>query len=87
MPRTCARPTCAEPAQATLDYDYANRTVWLSSLTGEATPRAHDLCDRHADSLSVPRGWVLHDDRENAAGMFAPSEVASTLPVRRAAPA
>jgi hypothetical protein len=23
----------------------------------------HDLCDRHAASLSVPRGWRLEDRR------------------------
>jgi hypothetical protein len=23
----------------------------------------HDLCDRHAESLSVPRGWHLADRR------------------------
>jgi hypothetical protein len=23
----------------------------------------HDLCERHADGLSVPRGWRLEDRR------------------------
>jgi hypothetical protein len=24
----------------------------------------HDLCERHADGLSVPRGWQLRDRRK-----------------------
>jgi hypothetical protein len=25
---------------------------------------AYDLCDVHADALTVPRGWVLEDRRQ-----------------------
>jgi len=37
--------------------------VWLESLSPEPHPMTHDLCDRHADRLSVPNGWRLEDRR------------------------
>jgi hypothetical protein len=63
MSRSCARPGCNQHATATLTYDYANRSAWLDRLTTEGHPMTHDLCDRHAGSLSVPRGWRLDDRR------------------------
>jgi len=63
MARRCARPDCHGLASTTLSYDYPASTVWLDGLSDEAHPMTHDLCDRHADALSVPRGWVLRDRR------------------------
>ncbi|MCU1353558.1 MAG: hypothetical protein JWM05_2767 [Acidimicrobiales bacterium] len=63
MRRSCARPACSSPAAVTLSYDYANATVWLERLAPDAHPMTHDMCDRHADRLSVPNGWVLVDQR------------------------
>jgi hypothetical protein len=63
MTRLCARPGCSEPATATLSYDYHGQAVWLDTLAYEPHPSAHDLCTRHADRLSAPRGWDLHDRR------------------------
>lgn len=63
MNRLCARPGCSERATATLAYDYRNRVVWLDSLAYEVDPANHDLCSRHADRLSAPQGWKLHDLR------------------------
>jgi hypothetical protein len=63
MSRSCARPECNTQASATLTYDYANRSAWLERLSTEDHPMTHDLCDRHASSLSVPRGWHLADRR------------------------
>lgn len=76
MYRSCARPACAAPAAATLAYDYAGQTVWVDPLAVESHPMTHDLCGRHADTLSVPRGWQLHDRRADA--------VIMTVPVARA---
>lgn len=64
MARRCARPDCADGASTTLAYDYTSSIVWLASLSTEAHPMTHDLCDRHADRLSVPRGWQLRDRRD-----------------------
>ncbi|MEJ5254707.1 MAG: DUF3499 family protein [Acidimicrobiales bacterium] len=63
MTRQCARPGCAESASSTFGYDYAQRTVWLVELTGEPHPSTYDLCRRHADGLTVPKGWELRDRR------------------------
>lgn len=63
MVRRCARPTCSDAATTTLRFDYADRHVWLDSLSDEPDPAAHDLCDRHADRFEAPLGWQLEDRR------------------------
>ena len=72
MRRSCARPTCALAASATLGYDYRGQTVWVDPLSDEPHPMTHDLCGRHADALSVPNGWRLHDRRDDAVIMRVP---------------
>jgi len=49
-----------------LTFQYATRTVWLLD-PGDLDPAAIDLCARHADKLSPPRGWTAHDRRAGAA--------------------
>lgn len=44
---------------ATLTYVYAESTAVLGPLALTAEPGAYDLCTKHADSLSVPRGWEV----------------------------
>jgi hypothetical protein len=66
MTRSCARPDCSQPASATLSYDYDGAQGWLDELVATPHPMLHDLCTRHADSLSVPRGWRLEDRRRSA---------------------
>jgi hypothetical protein len=61
--RHCARPGCGQPATATLTYDYGAQAAWLERLALEPHPMTHDLCEAHADRLSVPRGWRLDDRR------------------------
>lgn len=51
---------------ATLTFDYAESTAVLGVLAVEAEPGAYDLCARHAESTSVPRGWqVIRLPREH----------------------
>lgn len=69
MTRSCARPGCGEQATATFGYDYANQTVFLDLLADEAHPAVYDVCRRHADNLSVPRGWTLLDRRRGPASL------------------
>jgi hypothetical protein len=64
MARRCARPDCHDAATATLAYDYATATVWIGDLSDDTHPTTHDLCARHSDKLSVPRGWQLRDRRD-----------------------
>jgi hypothetical protein len=78
MQRHCARPGCASTATATLAYDYAAGTVWIEGLSDESHPMTHDLCEAHAASLGVPRGWVLQDRRGSVTPLFsAPHSLAS----------
>ncbi len=63
MARRCARPTCQTEAVVTLSYDYAGRNVWLDHLSAVDDPANHDLCERHAERVTAPQGWVLHDRR------------------------
>ena len=76
MSRTCARPGCNQAATATLTYEYGSRTAWLDRLSAESHPMTHDLCERHADGLSVPKGWRL-DDRRVVAPLFRAAQIAS----------
>ena len=61
--RQCSRPTCAEPAAATLTYQYAKGIVWVDDLTPERDPHGYDLCERHASRVSVPHGWRMEERR------------------------
>jgi hypothetical protein len=61
--RQCSRTSCAEPAVATLTYQYQGGAVWIDDLTPEREPYGYDLCERHASRISVPHGWRLDDRR------------------------
>ena len=61
--RLCSRPACSEPAGATLTYHYRQGMAWLDDMTPDRDPHGYDLCDRHADRISVPHGWRLDDRR------------------------
>lgn len=63
--RQCSRSGCSDPAAITLTYDYRQSQVWMDRLAPERDPHHYDMCDRHADRMSVPRGWHL-DDRRRA---------------------
>jgi hypothetical protein len=47
----------------TLTYQYAHAQVWLDDLAVERDPHAYDLCGRHAERLTAPRGWQVRDRR------------------------
>ncbi len=51
---------------ATLSYDYTGRNVWLDPLAALDDPAHHDLCERHAERVTAPQGWALHDRRVDA---------------------
>lgn len=63
--RQCSRTGCSDAAAVTLTYDYRQSQVWIDRLAPERDPHHYDMCDRHAERLSVPRGWHL-DDRRGA---------------------
>lgn len=57
--RKCSKPGCGRGAVATLTYDYHDSTAVLGPLATSAQPHAYDLCEDHAESMTVPRGWQV----------------------------
>jgi hypothetical protein len=57
----CAR--CSDPATSLLTFAYAARQSWLADLAGRTPHAGIVLCASHADGITPPMGWVLHDRR------------------------
>ncbi|PZE26399.1 MULTISPECIES: DUF3499 family protein [unclassified Curtobacterium] len=57
--RICSKVACGAGAVATLTYDYADSMVVVGPLSIRVEPHGYDLCGRHAERLSVPRGWQV----------------------------
>jgi hypothetical protein len=55
--RQCSRPACKRAAVYTLTYVYRDSTAVLGPLAAFVEPHCYDLCDRHADRMTAPRGW------------------------------
>jgi hypothetical protein len=55
--RQCSRPACKRVAVYTLTYVYRDSTAVLGPLAAIVEPHCYDLCDRHADRMTAPRGW------------------------------
>lgn len=73
---------------ATLTYVYADSTAVLGPLATYAEPHCYDLCDTHAERLTVPRGWnVLRLQMPGRPRVAADDLYALADAVREAAPA
>jgi Protein of unknown function (DUF3499) len=57
--RRCSRTACSRPAVATLTYVYADSTAVVGPLATYAEPHSYDLCEEHAERLTVPLGWEV----------------------------
>ena len=55
--RQCSRPACRLTAVYTLTYVYRDSTAVLGPLAAFVEPHCYDLCARHADRMTAPRGW------------------------------
>lgn len=55
--RQCSRPACKQVAVYTLTYVYRDSTAVLGPLAAFVEPHCYDLCSRHADRMTAPRGW------------------------------
>jgi len=55
--RCCSRTACRQPPVYTLTYVYRDSTAVLGPLAAYVEPHCYDLCARHAERLTVPRGW------------------------------
>jgi hypothetical protein len=55
---------------------------WMGPIDGEVDARYGVLCRRHADSITVPRGWTLDDSRDPTLRLFRPTLEAVQMPRR-----
>lgn len=85
--RRCSRSGCAQPAAATLTYVYAESTAVVGPLATYSEPHSYDLCEFHAERLTVPRGWdvVRHEVEVDDAGPTGDDLLALADAVREAA--
>lgn len=42
-----------------MTYVYADQTAVLGPLATYSEPHCYDLCDRHGDRMTAPRGWEV----------------------------
>ena len=57
--RACSRASCRRMATMTLTYIYAESTAVVGPLATYSEPHAYDLCEIHAERLTVPNGWEV----------------------------
>jgi hypothetical protein len=70
MARLCERPACSAPAAATYGFDPVSLIVTLDQLRPDSRVVRGVLCQRHADALRPPRGWVVLDQRDDVPQLF-----------------
>ena len=83
MRRLCERPGCAAPAEVSYGIDNAALLVWVDNRPIPERELAGRLCRRHADALSVPRGWTVDDRRQAIPQLFRPADMPQVKPVKR----
>jgi hypothetical protein len=60
-----------------MSYDYDDRQVWVGDHPALLEPGAgYALCDRHADRVTPPVGWLLTDRRSSIRPLFLTRDVA-----------
>lgn len=57
--RLCSKVACGRDAVSTLTYVYADSMAVLGPLSQRAEPHSYDLCEKHSERLSAPRGWQV----------------------------
>lgn len=85
MSKQCERPVCSGPAEVLYGFDSSQLLVWLEKGPMPVGSRANALCRRHADALTVPKGWSIDDRREAAPRLFsapARAKVVDIAPAR-----
>ncbi len=75
MIERCVR--CGAPAGIKMAFAYEARLIWLEDLSEPTIPGlGYAMCESHADRLTPPVGWSLHDRRRADRPLFAALEVA-----------
>ncbi|MFT2816878.1 DUF3499 family protein [Leifsonia sp. A12D58] len=57
--RPCSRIACQAPAVATMTFVYADSMAVLGPLSTAPEPHGYDLCLRHSERTSAPKGWQV----------------------------
>ncbi len=57
--RVCSKVACSREAVSTLTYVYADSMAVLGPLSSRQEPHSYDLCVKHSERLSAPRGWQV----------------------------
>ena len=70
MARKCERPSCRERGEVAYVIDTANLLVNIDAPIPRDSSRVNILCRRHADSLVVPRDWIIMDNRTKKQRLF-----------------
>lgn len=72
MTKSCERPGCSDPGVVASTFERASLTVVLTHFVGELNDGSYNvMCTRHADLLTVPKGWTIDDRREDPPRLFA----------------
>lgn len=72
MERLCERPGCSENAAVAYGMRTEDLVFWLDALRESTSATGGVLCQRHGDSMVVPRGWTLDDLRDPELHLFRP---------------
>ncbi|MET0909446.1 MAG: hypothetical protein ABWZ99_08245, partial [Ilumatobacteraceae bacterium] len=83
MGRLCERPGCSEPASVAYGMRAEDLVFWLDTLRPDTYQSSGVLCQRHAESMVVPRHWTLDDLRDPVPRLFRPPTAPVTTPPAR----
>lgn len=74
MGRLCERPGCSEVAALAYGMRTEDLVFWIDTLADATSSAGGVLCQRHGDSMVVPRGWTLDDLRDPELHLFRPPD-------------
>ncbi len=83
--RLCERPGCSDGASVAYGMQPEDLVFWLDQLDSSIVGiSSGGLCQRHADTMVVPRSWTLDDRRDPDLHLFRPpAPVQSSRRARR----
>jgi len=70
MSRHCERPGCSKVGEVVYEVDLRRLLVTIDFPDLNDLTPSNLLCRRHADSLSVPKGWAIINNREEVQRLF-----------------
>ena len=70
MSRHCERPGCSKVGEVVYEVDLRRLLVTIDFPDLNDLTPMNLLCRRHADSLTVPKGWAIINNREEVQRLF-----------------